>query len=103
VNVGISGERTTGDRMQRYMVIEHFRAGPAPVYARFRERGRMAPDGLRYVSSFVSTDGRRCYQLMECDDPGLLEEWMSAWRDLVAFEVVPVLTSAEAARRFTPA
>jgi hypothetical protein len=84
------------------MIVETNIHGPAPVYARFHERGRMAPDGLLYVSSVVSTDGRHCYQLMECDDPRLLEEWMAAWRDLVAFEVVPVMSSADAARRFTP-
>ncbi|HVE79646.1 MAG TPA: DUF3303 family protein [Gemmatimonadaceae bacterium] len=87
----------------QYMVIETFRHGPGPVYVRFRDRGRQAPDGLRYVSSCVSTDGVRCYQVMECEDPSLLEEWMAAWRDLVSFEVVPVISSAEAARRFTPA
>lgn len=86
----------------QYMVAETFIHGPAPVYARFRERGRMAPEGLVYVSSVVSADGSRCFQLMECDEPRLLDEWMAAWRDLVAFEVVPVITSAEAARQFAP-
>jgi hypothetical protein len=84
----------------QYMIVETNLHGPAPVYARFRERGRMAPDGLTYVSSVVSADGVRCFQLMECDDPRLLEEWMAAWRDLVAFEVVSVISSAEAALRF---
>ena len=84
------------------MIVERFREGPAPVYARFRDRGRLAPDGLRYVSSSVATDGTRCYQLMECEDSSLLETWMSAWRDLVDFEVVPVISSAEAAARFGP-
>jgi hypothetical protein len=86
----------------QYMIVEHFRDGPASVYARFRDRGRLAPDGLTYVSSYVSIDGARCYQLMECDDPSLLETWMRAWRDLVDFEVVPVISSAEAARQFGP-
>lgn len=81
-----------------FLVIEHFRGGdPVPVYARFRERGRMAPAGLAYLGSWVTEDLRRCYQVMECDDPALLEVWMDAWRDLVEFEVVPVLTSAQAA------
>jgi hypothetical protein len=84
----------------QYMIVETNRHGPAPVYARFRERGRMAPDGLTYVSSVVSADGMRCFQLMECDDARLLEEWMAAWEDLVAFEVVPVISSPEAALRF---
>ena len=81
-----------------YMIIESFRNGDArPVYRRFRDRGRLAPDGLRYVSSWVTRDHRRCYQLMECDDPALLSEWMEQWNDLVDFEVIPVTTSAVAA------
>jgi len=81
-----------------YMVIEHFRDGDArPVYRRFAEQGRLAPPGLTYVASWVTADLRRCYQVMECDDPALLEAWMARWRDLVDFEVVPVVTSAEAA------
>ncbi|HEU4559644.1 MAG TPA: DUF3303 family protein [Longimicrobium sp.] len=81
-----------------YMVIENFRDGdPRPVYRRFAERGRMAPEGLAYVASWVTDDLRRCYQVMECDDRALLDEWMSHWRDIVDFEVVPVVTSAEAA------
>jgi hypothetical protein len=81
-----------------FLVIESFRGGdPTPVYARFRERGRMAPDGLKYVSSWVTTDLARCYQIMECDDRRLLDTWMSRWSDLTEFEVIPVVTSAEAA------
>ena len=86
----------------QYMIIEHFREGPGPVYARFQASGRLAPDGLRYVSSCVTADGARCYQVMECDDPGLLEAWMMAWNDLVEFEVVPVMSSQQAAARFGP-
>ena len=85
-----------------YMIIEEFRDGPEPVYARFRKRGRMAPDGLLYVSSWVTTDGARCFQVMECGDRTLLDSWMAKWADLVSFTVVPVTTSAEAAARFTP-
>ena len=85
------------------MIIENFKGGQAaPVYDRFRERGRLAPEGLRYVSSWVDVNLRRCFQVMECDDPALLAEWVAAWADLVDFEVVPVLTSAEAARIMTP-
>jgi len=81
-----------------YLVIERFREGnAAPVYQRFAQRGRMAPDGLSYISSWVTRDLRRCYQIMECDDRRLLDEWMAKWEDLVEFEVVPVMTSAEAA------
>lgn len=84
----------------QYMIIETFRHGPAPVYARFRDRGRLAPDGLHYVSSCVTTDGTRCYQVMECDEPHLLDAWMTAWRDLVDFEVVPEISAATAAALF---
>ena len=81
-----------------YMIVETFRNGDAaPVYQRFRERGRLAPDGLGYVSSWVTADRRRCFQVMECDDRALIDEWIAAWSDLVEFEVVPVVTSAEAA------
>ena len=86
----------------QYMVVETFMRGPEPVYARFRERGRLAPEGLHYVSSVVSADGARCFQVMECAERQLLETWMEAWRDIVSFEVVPVISSAEAARRFGP-
>lgn len=86
----------------QYLVVETFTQGPGPVYARFRERGRLAPDGLHYLGSVVTADGARGYQLMACDDPALLEAWMAAWRDLVDFEVVPVISSAEAAARFGP-
>jgi hypothetical protein len=80
-----------------YMIVETYRDGdPAPVYRRFRERGRLAPEGLRYVDSWVSTDLRRCFQLMECEDSQLLEQWMANWQDLVQFEVIPVITSAQA-------
>ena len=82
-----------------FMVIERYLQGPAPVYRRFAERGRMAPDGLTYVSSWVTKDLDLCYQVMETDDPALLETWISRWRDLVEFEVIPVITSAEAAAR----
>lgn len=86
-----------------YMVVEHFRNGDAlPVYRRFRDRGRLAPTGLRYVASWVSEDLRRCFQIMECDDPSLLAEWTARWEDLVDFEVIPVVTSAEAAAAVAP-
>lgn len=81
-----------------YMVIEHFRdADAAPVYRRLEREGRMLPPGLAYVESWVADDRTRCFQLMECGDPALLEVWMDRWRDLVRFEVVPVIASTAAA------
>jgi len=84
----------------QYLVIENFRGrDPVPVYRRFRERGRLAPHGLQYVGSWITEDLARCYQVMECDDRGLLETWIARWSDLTDFEVIPVVTSAEAASR----
>ena len=86
--------------MSLFMIVEHFRNGDAaPVYRRFKERGRMAPEGLTYVSSWVDETLARCYQVMETADRSLLDEWMQHWRDLVEFEVHPVITSQEAAQR----
>jgi hypothetical protein len=84
----------------QYLVIEQFRNGdPAPVYQRFRERGRMAPPGLTYVGSWITEDLTTCYQIMECDERGLLDQWITNWEDIVDFEVRPVLTSAEVQER----
>jgi hypothetical protein len=86
-----------------FMLVEHFRNGDAaPVYERFRERGRLAPDGLHYVASWVTADLQRCFQVMECDDESLLRAWIARWDDLVDFEVIPVIASADAAARFAP-
>jgi hypothetical protein len=86
--------------MALYMVIERYRGGDArPVYRRFAERGRMAPDGLSYVTSWVDEKLATCWQVMETADRALLEQWMGNWKDIVDFEVYPVLTSQEAARR----
>jgi hypothetical protein len=86
-----------------YMIIEKFRDGNAvPVYRRFREQGRLAPDGLGYVSSWVTPDLTTCYQVMESPSVDLLEQWMAAWRDLTEFEVIPVITSAQAVEAISP-
>jgi Protein of unknown function (DUF3303) len=86
-----------------YMVVEHFKNKDAvPVYRRFREKGRMAPEGLTYVSSWVDEKFERCYQLMETDDRALLDQWMANWNDLTDFEVYPVITSKEATERIAP-
>ena len=86
-----------------YMVIEHFKDKDAvPVYRRFRERGRMVPEGLVYVASWLDHKLERCYQVMETHDRALLDEWMANWSDLIDFEVHPVVTSKEAAERVGP-
>ena len=86
-----------------YMVVEHFKNNDAlPVYRRFREHGRMAPDGLNYVSSWVDDQYQRCYQLMETHDRRLLDQWTARWSDLVEFEVYPVMPSKEAAEKIAP-
>src|SRR5205085_12552416 len=80
-----------------FMVIERFRNRDAgAVYERFRERGRMLPEGLRYAESWTEDNFERRFQLMECDDAGLFGEWVSRWQDLVEFEIVPVVSSEEA-------
>jgi hypothetical protein len=86
-----------------YMVVEHFKNGDAaPAYRRFRDKGRMQPEGLVYVSSWIDEKMERCYQLMETGDPKLLDDWMSRWSDLMDFEVYPVMTSKEAVERIAP-
>jgi hypothetical protein len=85
------------------MVIENFKNGDAvPVYRRFRDRGRVAPEGLSYISSWVNDQFDRCYQLMETEDRVLLDRWIANWSDLVDFEVHPVITSKEAAEKIGP-
>lgn len=86
-----------------YMVVEHFKnKDAAAVYRRFRDSGRMAPEGLVYVSSWVDDKFERCYQVMEAHDRRLLEAWMANWSDLVDFEVHAVIASDEAARKIAP-
>jgi hypothetical protein len=83
-----------------FMIVERFKNGDAaPVYKRFRERGRLAPDGLSYVASWVDTKMERCYQVMETDDRALIDQWLANWADIVECDVIPVITSTEAAER----
>ena len=83
-----------------YMLVEKFKNhDPLPVYRRFRDQGRLAPEGLRYINSWVDEGLACCFQLMESEDRALLEEWMNRWRDLTDFEVYVVLTSEEASAR----
>jgi hypothetical protein len=86
-----------------YMVLETFKNGDAlPIYRRFRDQGRMMPDGLRYVSSWIDEGLTRCWQVMEADERGLLDQWIAKWDDLVDFEVLPILTSKEVVEKMAP-
>jgi hypothetical protein len=86
-----------------YMIVEYFKNQDAvPVYRRFREHGRLAPEGLTYISSWVDVNMQRCFQLMETDDRKLLDEWISHWCDIVDFEVFAVISSQEAAEQMIP-
>lgn len=97
------GNQNQGGSFLLYMIVEYFKNRDAvPVYRRFRDCGRMAPEGLEYVASWVDETLERCFQLMEADDPNLLDEWMANWSDLTDFEVYPVITSKEAAEKIAP-
>lgn len=86
-----------------YMVIERYRGGdPVPVYRRFRDHGRLMPAGIEYLGSWITEDLGRCYQVMECSDRSLLDQWISNWQDIVDFDVIPVVTSADARAAVAP-
>ena len=86
-----------------FMVIERFKNRDArAVYRRFRAEGRKAPDGLVYVGSWIEANFDRCFQLMECGDPRLLQQWVVQWQDLIEFEFVPVVPSKETLEAVTP-
>lgn len=86
-----------------YMIIEHFKNNdPVPVYRRFRDRGRLAPNGLQYIASWVDEKLERCFQIMETADRGLLDQWIANWSDIVDFEVFAVVSSKEAAEAIAP-
>ena len=82
----------------QYMVIEKFKKNKAKeIYQRYEEKGRMLPEGLKYLQSWVDLNNlERCFQLMECEDHMLFREWLDNWQDLVEFEIIPVTSSAEA-------
>ena len=80
------------------MVVEHFKDAPE-IYRRFREKGRMMPEGLNYVSSWIDADFKKCFQLMETDDVKLFDEWIANWNDITDFEIFPVMNSGEAAEK----
>lgn len=80
-----------------YMIIETFHQGKAKeIYRRFEEKGRLLPPGVQYVNSWIDETVTKCYQVMECDDESLLKDWIRNWNDLADFEIVPVITSAQA-------
>ena len=86
-----------------FMVIERFRnRDPAPIYRRFRDCGRMMPDGLHYRGSWIERNFDRCFQLMECDDERLFQNWIANWKDLMDFEIVPVTVSDEIQKMMFP-
>lgn len=80
-----------------FMVIESFHENDMlPVYERVRDGGRALPDGLKYIESWIEPNFSRCFQLMECDDPRLLQQWVLHWRGCgVSFEFFPVVPSAQ--------
>ena len=80
----------------QFMVIERFRAGARPVYERFSTEGRLMPDGLEFVASWVTADLGRVFQVMECDDVTLLQRWVAAWEDIADFEILPVVAGGSA-------
>ncbi len=81
-----------------FMIVERFATGrAAEVYQLVRERGRMLPDGLVYIDSWISANIESCFQLMECDDPIALQEWVAQWGDLVTFDIIPVVPSKQTA------
>ena len=96
-------KRSKGEPALLYMIVERFKnQDPVPVYRRFREQGRLAPEGLQYISSWIDEKLERCFQLMETSDRSHLEEWMAKWSDVVDLEVYPVISSAEAAEKVSP-
>jgi hypothetical protein len=96
-------EREREEINMLFMVIERFKNRDAvAIYRRFREQGRMMPDGLRYVESWIESNFDRCFQLMECDDPRLFQQWIARWQDLMDFEIIPVVPSGEVVDIITP-
>jgi Protein of unknown function (DUF3303) len=86
-----------------FMVIERFHnRDPEPIYRRFRDNGRMMPEGLHYVGSWIETNFDHCFQLMECDDERLFQDWIKNWSDLMDFEIVPIAASQEVQKMLFP-
>ena len=89
--------------LMQFMIVEQFRnADPLPIYRRFRDHGRLAPEGLRYIASWVDEALERCFQIMETDDRRLLDQWIENWSDIADFQVFPIMSSKEAADKVAP-
>ena len=79
------------------MIIERFRLDKVKaMYKRFEEKGRMLPQGVNYINSWINEDVTICYQVMESDNKEKIQEWIANWNDLVDFDIIPVITSAQA-------
>ena len=78
-----------------FMIIETFANDDMiPIYRRLESEGRQLPEGLTYVDSWIEANFRRCFQLMETNDPLTLQAWVLSWRGTGArFEIVPVVPS----------
>lgn len=86
-----------------FMVVERFKGrDPKAIYRRLRDGGRGMPDGLTYAGSWIEANFDRCWQLMECDDARLLQAWVAGWSDLIEFEIVPVVPSADVRAMMEP-
>ena len=86
-----------------FMVLERFKNRDAKaIYRRLNDKGRMVPEGLNYVGSWIEANFDRCFQLMECDDPRLFQQWVMQWHDLIEFEIIPVVPSAETREAMAP-
>ena len=95
------GDTTAEVRL--YMVVERFRNGDAvPIYRRLRDSGRMMPEGLKYISSWIDDNLQMCFQVMETHDRALLDEWISHWNDLMEFDVYAVMPSKEVVAKIAP-
>ncbi|MEA5606413.1 MAG: DUF3303 domain-containing protein [Nostoc sp. EfeVER01] len=87
-----------------FMIIERFKDNDMlPIYQRIRDEGRMFPEGLKYIDSWVEPNFSRCFQVMECDNLCLLQEWILKWRGSgVTFEIIPVVSSKQTQELIAP-
>jgi len=80
-----------------FMIIERFHPGTVKLlYERFAEKGRLMPEDVEYINSWIDKNVSTCYQVMQSDSIDKIQVWISCWDDLADFEVIPVITSAEA-------